>query len=1228
MARAGEGYAVAAASCSGSRNCRHSYAAHAEDHAASHGSWARASADGSGGGGEGSGSVVTTAVAVAGEGFAAAFASCSGAKNCTTSKRHHVQPIIVVRRVVRSEGTPIGTTARGPRDDGKNGPQVSTNTCRMKSGVRECTEYVNGKKQQPVVQDRSVVRDLKFDRRVGNAEQRKEIDYLAPKADGTTTTRKIVDGDTVTHVRARSNAQDVRFDDAKTQVISRTAPELAEKGAKLPAALDVLDKVVCDPHGGAWNCTRSGPAGTKIGKAEVYTGAGVRSLAARCGAGQAQACGRLDAMATGGETMRFKDGAKVVSLHAVLAKQDLTVTPPKNGEMCRRYAGPENHCQAYKNGKPFGDPRKLFEFKVDPAAKSFLTCEEECIWKQTGSALPRSLPKLYTDLEEQRIGGACTKSGDPNSSSCITRRALEFGVAWDSKFEEREVHELASPLHLPTVMTIIRNPDGSREQHVAYEPTTGRRLGEYLDGGSTYVTSDGRMVFRAGAERREILGGDDRRSLTFVDHYTDGAQPKRVTYRVTDDGKGTRTYSETPWGQKPLSWKEQTSVGTPVGEAVWRPETYRIGHVIGTDTGTDWQVRTRGDAVEGWLELDGKQYRSRIRPPAEPGSGRGGETVVVELPADDQRILGELTSAVASELDLGHAGVVNGVRYQGFSPRSQRWYERIGGNWKQLRADFRQIYSNGKLDLGKAGEVRDDGISLTLDTLTLGGTKAFEYGRSCRTTRHDCGKYARDALLGVVSVVPVGRAAGVAARAARLGTVAGQLGARIGATRIATGIGSRISAGATGIAASRFGAQVTAGARKLAPGARITAHTAVRYLQVANALPPVRAFFYGHTVDNAVDEARRIGACVNGRGGCGKAAIGAALLGFDLAAGRGLTNTYDNAPACAGAKEECGWLALDATAIPVLTAARAMARGNPPRPSVNGAPAHVTTVREWFGVDKVRVGWKPLPGRVVLRFDRSLGWSDEAWVPLTWRRTHGAGDVELTGPPPSKEEHTRRIGMIDPSRVEKADGLITKVDGQPLEHFVRAIGAERARQLQAMVDSGLMSRNSVGKAYAVVVDRRTGEVVEAINGPKSSRIADGRVHRVTQERYDAIRAGGPYLHYDLVSGKVVLVGGRPKSIGYLHDDHPFRHAETKGMNEALLHREEHGHPLTEGALEELVVEPWFLGQPHKMPRPAETCFNCTVMVGGTCCTTPHRYHPDHVPSHPVRDPTARRRGTG
>lgn len=91
QAQAGPGFANASSSCSGSKNCRYSYRAKASASASHGANWAHAFAKGSGGGRQGSGGVNVTAQAQAGPGWANASASCSGARNCRSSYTAHAE---------------------------------------------------------------------------------------------------------------------------------------------------------------------------------------------------------------------------------------------------------------------------------------------------------------------------------------------------------------------------------------------------------------------------------------------------------------------------------------------------------------------------------------------------------------------------------------------------------------------------------------------------------------------------------------------------------------------------------------------------------------------------------------------------------------------------------------------------------------------------------------------------------------------------------------------------------------------------------------------------------------------------------------------------------------------------------------------------------------------------------------------------------------------------------
>ncbi|OLT27010.1 hypothetical protein BJF83_19725 [Nocardiopsis sp. CNR-923] len=141
---------------------------------------------------------------------------------------------------------------------------------------------------------------------------------------------------------------------------------------------------------------------------------------------------------------------------------------------------------------------------------------------------------------------------------------------------------------------------------------------------------------------------------------------------------------------------------------------------------------------------------------------------------------------------------------------------------------------------------------------------------------------------------------------------------------------------------------------------------------------------------------------------------------------------------------------------------------------------------------------------------------------------------------------------IDRSRVTlDSNGRIRTIDDKPAGQYMAELLDLRVEQTKNQVlDKGAhATKGGLGKNGAItslVLDRRTGIIVEGVNGRRDSTIPDELVHPVLQERLDALQAGGPYpLHQN----------GKPWRLAPTRmDDDPLRHAEVKAVNELLWRR--------------------------------------------------------------------------
>ncbi|MGW5342379.1 hypothetical protein [Streptomyces sp. NPDC004050] len=183
-------------------------------------------------------------------------------------------------------------------------------------------------------------------------------------------------------------------------------------------------------------------------------------------------------------------------------------------------------------------------------------------------------------------------------------------------------------------------------------------------------------------------------------------------------------------------------------------------------------------------------------------------------------------------------------------------------------------------------------------------------------------------------------------------------------------------------------------------------------------------------------------------------------------------------------------------------------------------------------------------------------------------------------PPPGRGQKLLEQIDIDGPRVSKADGIITHVDGRPVEDYLGDVGRERSAAYLAAKESGEFSRGQTGACVGSVMDLRTGTIIEGINGKSNVVIPLDRLHPTLIPRYEALAARP--VHPDL--------------------DHPLGHAEVKATNELLWMRTRQGLPDDADALAEIrasVEFPFMMNEATGLRgRPAPFCAHCHRMLLG------------------------------
>lgn len=193
----------------------------------------------------------------------------------------------------------------------------------------------------------------------------------------------------------------------------------------------------------------------------------------------------------------------------------------------------------------------------------------------------------------------------------------------------------------------------------------------------------------------------------------------------------------------------------------------------------------------------------------------------------------------------------------------------------------------------------------------------------------------------------------------------------------------------------------------------------------------------------------------------------------------------------------------------------------------------------------------------------------------------GSGGDSASQPPddgmPAPGPGEKLLQHPDESRLTRGDaGLITHVDGRPVNDHLDDIARQRGADYRDAKDAGTFSRKQTGACVGAAADLRTGRIMEGINGRPTDTISPDDLHPTLADRYKAIENNPP------------------------HPDQPLGHAEVKAVNQLLWERKKLGLPDDESALAEMRVSVQFpfLKDPETgIPgRPAPFCANCNHML--------------------------------
>ncbi|WP_108999556.1 YwqJ-related putative deaminase [Streptomyces rishiriensis] len=170
------------------------------------------------------------------------------------------------------------------------------------------------------------------------------------------------------------------------------------------------------------------------------------------------------------------------------------------------------------------------------------------------------------------------------------------------------------------------------------------------------------------------------------------------------------------------------------------------------------------------------------------------------------------------------------------------------------------------------------------------------------------------------------------------------------------------------------------------------------------------------------------------------------------------------------------------------------------------------------------------------------------------------------------------LAQLPEARVSRTNGLITHVDGRSVSDYLDQLSRERGAAYREAKEAKTFPRKQTGACVGSVIDLRTGEIIEGINGTKRDLIPLNELHPTLAARYEAIQASP------------------------LHVDHPLGHAEVKAANALLWERTRSGLPDGEGALAEMRASVEFPFMSDKATgaagKSAPFCANCNHMLQG------------------------------
>ena len=173
----------------------------------------------------------------------------------------------------------------------------------------------------------------------------------------------------------------------------------------------------------------------------------------------------------------------------------------------------------------------------------------------------------------------------------------------------------------------------------------------------------------------------------------------------------------------------------------------------------------------------------------------------------------------------------------------------------------------------------------------------------------------------------------------------------------------------------------------------------------------------------------------------------------------------------------------------------------------------------------------------------------------------------------------------------------------PVRDYLRQLIEARADMYEKHVkEDPIVTRNEAGAVVSIVIDLRTGRIIEGSNRLVPAVLPDD-LHPILQAPLDELVRKGKSDPFGYVyirnreTGEIVLQGRYP------HYDVPGTHAEIQAVNRMLYDREAMGYRVTPDTLGEFLLDNLFL-EKKTFKTPARCCPNCTAILGKVIQSVP------------------------